>query len=65
MEFRKNNLDAFEKRHGMKLGFISAYLKASAYALTEQPVVNAVIEGNEIIYRDYVDISVAVATPKV
>lgn len=44
---------------------MSAFLKASAYALQDQPVVNAVIEGNEIIYRDYVDISVAVATPKV
>lgn len=44
---------------------MSAFLKASAYALQEQPVVNAVIQGNEIVYRDYVDISVAVATPKV
>ncbi|KAJ8927206.1 hypothetical protein NQ314_020359 [Rhamnusium bicolor] len=43
---------------------MSAFLKASAYALQDQPVVNAVIEGQEIIYRDYVDISVAVATPK-
>lgn len=65
MEFRKANLDAFQKKHGLKLGFMSAFLKASAYALQDQPVVNAVIEGNEIIYRDYVDISVAVATPKV
>lgn len=65
MDFRKTNLDAFQKKHGLKLGFMSAFLKASAYALQDQPVVNAVIEGNEIIYRDYVDISVAVATPKV
>ncbi|XP_060839153.1 dihydrolipoyllysine-residue succinyltransferase component of 2-oxoglutarate dehydrogenase complex, mitochondrial [Rhopalosiphum padi] len=64
MDFRKTNLDAFQKKHGLKLGFMSAFLKASAYALQDQPVVNAVIEGNEIIYRDYVDISVAVATPK-
>ncbi|XP_050429367.1 dihydrolipoyllysine-residue succinyltransferase component of 2-oxoglutarate dehydrogenase complex, mitochondrial [Adelges cooleyi] len=64
MEFRKTNLEAFQKKHGLKLGFMSAFLKASAYALQDQPVVNAVIEGNEIIYRDYVDISVAVATPK-
>lgn len=64
MEFRKANLDTFQKKHGLKLGFMSAFLKASAYALQDQPVVNAVIEGNEIIYRDYVDISVAVATPK-
>lgn len=65
MEFRKTNLEAFQKQHGLKLGFMSVFLKASAYALQNQPVVNAVIEGNEIIYRDYVDISVAVATPKV
>ncbi|KAJ3648955.1 hypothetical protein Zmor_020720 [Zophobas morio] len=64
MEFRKANLDAFQKKFGLKLGFMSAFAKASAYALQDQPVVNAVIEGQEIIYRDYVDISVAVATPK-
>ena len=65
MELRKSNQDLFVKRHGLKLGFMSAFVKASAYALTNQPTVNAVIEGNEIVYRDYVDISVAVATPKV
>ncbi|XP_022177609.1 dihydrolipoyllysine-residue succinyltransferase component of 2-oxoglutarate dehydrogenase complex, mitochondrial-like [Myzus persicae] len=64
MDFRKTNLDAFQKKYGLKLGFMSAFLKASAYALQDQPIVNAVIEGNEIIYRDYIDISVAVATPK-
>lgn len=64
MDFRKQNLDLFLKKYGIKLGFMSAFLKASAYALQNQPVVNAVIDGNEIIYRDYVDISVAVATPK-
>ena len=65
MALRKEQQDAFTKRHGIKLGFMSAFVKASAYALTQQPTVNAVIEGQEIIYRDYVDISVAVATPKV
>lgn len=64
MEFRKANLEAFQKKYGFKLGFMSAFAKASAYALQDQPVVNAVIDGQEIIYRDYVDISVAVATPK-
>ena len=44
---------------------MSAFVKASAAALQDQPVVNAFIENNEIVYRDYVDISVAVATPKV
>ena len=53
------------KRHNIKLGFMSAFVKASAYALQQLPVVNAVIDGQEIIYRDFVDISVAVATPKV
>lgn len=42
---------------------MSAFLRASTQALKEQPVVNAVIEGNEIVYRDYIDISVAVAAP--
>nr|CAD7586313.1 unnamed protein product [Timema genevievae] len=64
MEFRKTHQDTFTKKHGIKLGFMSPFLKASAYALQDQPVVNAVIEGNEIVYRDFVDISVAVATPK-
>ncbi|KPJ12630.1 Dihydrolipoyllysine-residue succinyltransferase component of 2-oxoglutarate dehydrogenase complex, mitochondrial [Papilio machaon] len=64
MAFRKKYLDAFTKKHGVKLGLMSPFVKAAANALTDQPVVNAVIDGNEIIYRDYVDISVAVATPK-
>merc|ERR1712042_402860 len=64
MQLRKENQDAFVKKHGIKMGFMSAFVKASAYALTKQPTVNAVIEGQETIYRDYVDISVAVATPK-
>merc|ERR1712086_924430 len=64
MQLRKENQDAFTKRHGLKLGFMSAFVKATAYALTQSPTVNAVIDGTDIIYRDYVDISVAVATPK-
>lgn len=64
MDFRKTHLDAFVKKYGLKLGFMSAFAKAAAYALQDQPVVNAVIENQEIVYRDYVDISVAVATPK-
>ena len=65
MQLRKDSQDAFIKRHGIKLGFMSAFIKGSAYALTQQPTVNAVIEGQEMVYRDFVDISVAVATPKV
>lgn len=64
MQWRKDNQDAFQKRHGLKLGFMSVFCKASSYALQDQPVVNAVIDGKEIMYRDFVDISVAVATPK-
>lgn len=64
IEMRQKYKDVFLKRHSVKLGFMSAFVKASAYALKDQPVVNAVIEGNQMLYRDFVDISVAVATPK-
>ncbi|KAM6961434.1 dihydrolipoyllysine-residue succinyltransferase component of 2-oxoglutarate dehydrogenase complex, mitochondrial [Aplochiton taeniatus] len=65
-EMRTVYKDAYLKKHGIKLGFMSAFVKASAYALTDQPSVNGVIDDTtkEIVYRDYVDISVAVATPK-
>lgn len=64
VDLRKTYGDQFHKRHNLKLGFMSAFVKASATALMDQPVVNAVIENNEILYRDFVDISVAVATPR-
>lgn len=64
VEMRKSHKDTFLKKHGVKLGFMSVFVKAAAFALQSEPVVNAVIEDNEIVYRDYVDISVAVATPK-
>ncbi|GIX70776.1 dihydrolipoyllysine-residue succinyltransferase component of 2-oxoglutarate dehydrogenase complex, mitochondrial [Caerostris extrusa] len=64
IEMRNRHKDAFLKKHNIKLGFMSAFVKAAAYALQDQPVVNAVIEEGEIVYRDYIDISVAVATPK-
>ncbi|KAJ8045550.1 hypothetical protein HOLleu_08581 [Holothuria leucospilota] len=64
MSMRKKFKEEFQRKHGVKLGFMSAFLKASAHALTEMPVVNAVIDDLEIVYRDYIDISVAVATPK-
>ncbi|XP_041814508.1 dihydrolipoyllysine-residue succinyltransferase component of 2-oxoglutarate dehydrogenase complex, mitochondrial-like [Chelmon rostratus] len=65
-EMRTAYKDAFLKKHNIKLGFMSAFVKAAAYALTDQPAVNGVIDDTtkEIVYRDYVDISVAVATPK-
>ena len=63
MNIRKELGDVFAKKHGVKLGFMSAFVRASAAALKDQPIVNAVIDGNDIVYRDFVDISVAVATP--
>ncbi|KAM3602804.1 uncharacterized protein V6R79_011194 [Siganus canaliculatus] len=65
-QMRTLHKDAFLKTHNIKLGFMSAFVKAAAYALMDQPAVNGVIDDTtkEIIYRDYVDISVAVATPK-
>jgi len=64
MELRKSVQDDFVKKHGLKLGLMSIFLKASAHALMSSPVVNAHIDGNEVVYRDYVDISIAVSTPK-
>jgi len=63
MALREKYKDDFHKKHGVKLGFMSAFIKAASAALKDQPVVNAVIDGNDIVYRNYVDISVAVATP--
>eukprot|EP00741_Cyanophora_paradoxa_P007519 tig00001154_g7272.t1 len=63
MAFRDSLKDEFQKKHGVKLGFMSAFVKAAAIALVEQPTVNAVIDGPDVVYRDYVDISVAVASP--
>lgn len=64
MEMRKRYKEEVLKQHDVKLGFMSAFARASALALKEIPAANASIEGDEIIYRDYVDLSVAVATPK-
>jgi 2-oxoglutarate dehydrogenase E2 component (dihydrolipoamide succinyltransferase) len=65
IEMRKSYKDTFEKAHGVKLGFMSAFVQASTKALQEIPAVNAVIddETNEIVYRNSVDVSVAVASP--
>lgn len=64
MDMRKKYQDEFVKRHGVKLGFMSPFLKACAHAASDQPAVNAFIDGNDIVYHDYVNISVAVAAPK-
>jgi 2-oxoglutarate dehydrogenase E2 component (dihydrolipoamide succinyltransferase) len=65
MELRKQYKDVFETKHGIKLGFMSAFVKAATAALLELPAVNAYIddETQEIVYRDFCDISVAVASP--
>lgn len=63
IRIRKDYQEAFTKKHGVKLGFMSAFVRAATAALKEQPVVNAVIDQGDIVYRDFVDISVAVSTP--
>lgn len=64
IEFRNRYKDRIMKESGTKLGFLSAFAKAACIALKEIPAANASIEGDEIVYRDYCDISIAVATPK-
>lgn len=64
MKLRDEFGEKFVKRHNIKLGFMSGFVKAATMALKDQPVVNAVIDGQDIVYRDFVDISVAVSTPK-
>ena len=64
VEMRKENQDDFQKRYGIKLGFMSFFVKASVVALKNFPAVNAEIEGNEIVYKNYYNISFAVGTEK-
>ncbi|MGQ0522712.1 MAG: 2-oxoglutarate dehydrogenase complex dihydrolipoyllysine-residue succinyltransferase [Betaproteobacteria bacterium] len=64
IELRNRYKDRFEKEHGVKLGFMSFFVKASVYALKKFPVVNASIDGNDIIYHGYYDIGIAVAGPR-
>jgi 2-oxoglutarate dehydrogenase E2 component (dihydrolipoamide succinyltransferase) len=63
MEARAKYKDVFEKKHGVKLGLMSFFAKASVLALKDMPSVNAQMQGDEIVYFDYVDISVAVSAP--
>ena len=63
IEAREAYKDLFAKKHGIKLGFMSFFAKAACLALKDIPAVNAKIEGDEIVYHDYVDISVAVSAP--
>jgi 2-oxoglutarate dehydrogenase E2 component (dihydrolipoamide succinyltransferase) len=64
IEARTRYKDLFEKKHGIRLGFMSFFVKAVALATRDIPAVNASIEGDEIVYHDYLDVSVAVSAPK-
>jgi len=64
MDLRAKHKDNFEKEHGVKLGFMSFFVKAVVYALKKYPVVNASVDGNEIVYHGYFDIGVAVGSPR-
>lgn len=64
MALRKQYGDAFEKRHGVRLGFMSFYIKAVVEALKRYPEVNASIDGEEVVYHNYFDVSIAVSTPR-
>jgi 2-oxoglutarate dehydrogenase E2 component (dihydrolipoamide succinyltransferase) len=64
MQMRKDYVDAFEKRHGVRLGFMSFFVKACINALKDLPAVNAEIDGDDIIYKKHYDIGVAVGTDK-
>jgi 2-oxoglutarate dehydrogenase E2 component (dihydrolipoamide succinyltransferase) len=64
MDIRKRYRDSFEKKHGVRIGFMSFFAKAAIEALRKFPVVNASVEGNDIIYHDYYDIGIAVSTDR-
>ncbi|MGP1678177.1 MAG: 2-oxoglutarate dehydrogenase complex dihydrolipoyllysine-residue succinyltransferase [Burkholderiales bacterium] len=64
MDLRAKHKDKFEKEHGVKLGFMSFFVKAAVYALKKYPLVNASVDGNEIVYHGYFDIGVAVGSPR-
>lgn len=63
MELRNTYKDAFEKKHGVKMGFMSFFVKACTHALKEVPEVNAEIDGQDVVYKNYVHMGVAVGTP--
>ncbi|MEH6462353.1 MAG: 2-oxoglutarate dehydrogenase complex dihydrolipoyllysine-residue succinyltransferase [Shewanella psychromarinicola] len=64
MDIRKQYQEIFEKRHGIRLGFMSFYIKAVTEALKRFPEVNASMDGDDIVYHNYFDISIAVSTPR-
>lgn len=64
MDLRARYKDSFEKEHGVKLGFTSFFVKAAVAALRKFPIINASVDGNDIIYHEYYDIGIAVASPR-
>ena len=64
MEMRKKFQDKFEKEHGVKLGFMSFFVKAAVAALKKYPIINASVDGNDIVYHGYFDIGIAVGSPR-
>ncbi|CCD40453.1 Dihydrolipoamide succinyltransferase component(E2) of 2-oxoglutarate dehydrogenase complex [Candidatus Paraburkholderia kirkii UZHbot1] len=64
MDLRNKYKDRFEKEHGVKLGFMSFFVKAAVHALKKFPLVNASIDGNDIVYHSYFDIGIAVGSPR-
>ena len=64
IELRKKYQERFEKEHGVRLGFMSFFVKASVHALKKFPTVNASVDGNDIVYHGYFDIGIAVASPR-
>jgi 2-oxoglutarate dehydrogenase E2 component (dihydrolipoamide succinyltransferase) len=64
MEMRKKFQEKFEKEHGVKLGFMSFFVKAAVHALKKYPVINASVDGNDIVYHGYFDIGIAVGSPR-
>ncbi|MCV0441227.1 MAG: 2-oxoglutarate dehydrogenase complex dihydrolipoyllysine-residue succinyltransferase [Hydrogenophaga sp.] len=64
MEMRKKFQEKFEKEHGVKLGFMSFFVKAAVHALKKYPIINASVDGNDIVYHGYFDIGIAVGSPR-
>jgi len=64
IDLRKKYAERFEKEHGVRLGFMSFFVKAAVHALKKYPIVNASVDGNDIVYHGYFDIGVAVGSPR-
>ncbi|KRB96300.1 dihydrolipoamide succinyltransferase [Hydrogenophaga sp. Root209] len=64
MEMRKKFQEKFEKEHGVKLGFMSFFVKAAVHALKKYPILNASVDGNDIVYHGFFDIGIAVGSPR-